>query len=79
MQHGLHDPGKLIPSYAVPSRILVSSSTNVVKSAERVIQTILNAFPRPNLVVPYCTVELAGGLSARRRCLFVMYPDTVFS
>ena len=49
MQHGFQDPSRLIPSYAVLSRIRLSSSTNVVESAERVIQTILNTYSEPNL------------------------------
>ncbi len=49
MQHGFQDPSRFIPSYAVLSRIRVSSSTNVVESAERVIQTILNTYSEPNL------------------------------
>jgi hypothetical protein len=49
MQHGFQDFSRLIPSYAVLSRIRLSSSTNVVESAERVIQTILNTYSKPNL------------------------------
>ena len=32
MQHGFHDPSKLIPSYALLSRIRLSSSMHVVKA-----------------------------------------------
>ena len=48
-QHKFQDPSKLIPSYALLSRIRLSSSTNVVESAERVINIIVNAYSEPNL------------------------------
>lgn len=49
MQHTFQDPGRLIPSYALLSRIRLSSSTNVVESAERVINNILATYSQPNL------------------------------
>ena len=49
MQHGFQDPSKLIPSYALLSRIRLSSSRNVVESAERVINAILSTYSGPNL------------------------------
>jgi hypothetical protein len=49
VQHAFHDPSRLIPSYALLSRIRLSSSMNVVESAERVIQTILDTYSKPNL------------------------------
>jgi hypothetical protein len=49
VQHAFHDPGRLIPSYALLSRMRLSSSTKVVESAERVIQTILKTYSQPNL------------------------------
>ena len=48
MQHGFQDPSRLIPSYALLSRIRLSSSINVVESAERVMHTILNTYSGPN-------------------------------
>lgn len=48
-QHKFQDPGNLIPSYALLSRIRLSSSTRVVESAERVIDIILNTYSEPNL------------------------------
>ena len=38
IQHNLQDPNKLTPTYALLSRIRLSSSTKVLASAERVIQ-----------------------------------------
>jgi len=49
MQNTFHDPSKLIPSYALLSRIRLSSSMIVVESAERVINTILDTYSQPNL------------------------------
>jgi hypothetical protein len=49
VQHAFHDPSRLIPSYALLSRIRLSSPTNVVESAERVIDAILTTYSEPNL------------------------------
>lgn len=49
MQHTFQDPSRLITTYALLSRIRLSSSMNVVGSAERVINTILNTYSQPNL------------------------------
>lgn len=49
IQHTFHDPSKLIPIYALLSRIRLSSSGNVIASAERVVQGILNTYSAPNL------------------------------
>jgi hypothetical protein len=48
-QHKFQDPGNLIPSYALLSRIRLSSSSCVVETAERVIDVILNTYSEPNL------------------------------
>jgi hypothetical protein len=49
IQHNLHDPNKLTPTYALLSRIRLSSSTKVLASAERVIQDIISRYSEPNL------------------------------
>ena len=49
MQHTFQDPSNLIPSYALLSRIRLSSSAHVVESAEEVINTILSTYSEPNL------------------------------
>lgn len=49
MQHNDSDPQKLIPAYALLSRIRLSSSTEILESAEEVIRTILATYPKPNL------------------------------
>jgi hypothetical protein len=42
-------PHKLTPTYALLSRIRLSSSTKVLASAERVIQDIISRYSAPNL------------------------------
>jgi hypothetical protein len=49
MQHNFQDPSRLIPSYALLSRIRLSSSISVVESAEGIVTTILNTYKEPNL------------------------------
>jgi hypothetical protein len=49
IQHNLRDPNNRTPAYALLSRIRLSSSTNVLVSAERVVQHIINTYSEPNL------------------------------
>jgi hypothetical protein len=49
MEHNTSDPQKLIPAYALLSRIRLSSSSSVLAKAEEVMKTILNTYPQPNL------------------------------
>jgi hypothetical protein len=49
IQHTFQDPSRLIPSYALLSRMRLSSSTNVIESAERVIEIVLDTYSKPNL------------------------------
>ena len=48
-QHPFKDPGRLIPMYALISRIRLSSSKDVIESAERVVRGVLDAYSGPNL------------------------------
>jgi hypothetical protein len=48
-QHTFQDPSRLIPAYALLSRIRLSSSMHVVESAERVVKTALDIYSEPNL------------------------------
>lgn len=43
------DPQKLIPLYALLSRVRLSSSTPVLETAEAVIEIIMSTYPKPNL------------------------------
>jgi hypothetical protein len=49
IQHDLQDPNNLTPAYALLSRMRLSSSTDVLASAERVIQHIISTYSEPNL------------------------------
>jgi len=59
MQHTFQDPSKLIPVYALISRIRLSSSSTVVKSAERVLSSILTTYSKPNLTPEQIESEAA--------------------
>ena len=65
IQHNLQDPNKLTPTYALLSRIRLSSSTKVLASAERVIQDIISRYSEPNLTPEKFS---PGQPSARTRC-----------
>ena len=49
VQHDFQDPNKLIPTYALLSRMRLSSSTDVLASAEQVIQHIISTYSEPNV------------------------------
>ena len=49
IQHNLQDPSKVTPTYALLSRIRLSSSPNVLVSAEQVVQHIIGTYSEPNL------------------------------
>jgi hypothetical protein len=45
------DPLKLIPVYALLSRIRLSFSSEVLQAAEDIIRVILSSYPKPNMSV----------------------------
>jgi hypothetical protein len=47
--HNLGDPKNLIPTYALLSRIRLSSSREVLTSAEEVVREIIGTYRKPNL------------------------------
>jgi hypothetical protein len=49
VQHSLENPSTLVPIYALISRIRLRSSTEVIASGERLIETILKVYIEPNL------------------------------
>jgi hypothetical protein len=49
VQHNLQDPNKLSPAYVLLSRMRLSSSTDVLASAEQVIQQIIITYSETNL------------------------------
>ena len=61
MQHNSLDLNKLIPSYAVLGRIRVSSPSDVLASAERVLDHIIATYSQPNF-----TPEEIQSMAAKR-------------
>jgi hypothetical protein len=49
VQHHLEDPNNLSTTYVLLSRMRLSSSNDVLASAERVIQHIISTYSEPNL------------------------------
>jgi hypothetical protein len=61
LEHNTSDPQKLIPAYALLSRIRLSSSSSVLAQAEEVIKTILNTYPQPNLTAEQIEFRAVNG------------------
>jgi len=61
MENNTSDPQKLIPAYALLSRIRLSSSSSVLTQAEEVIKIILNTYPQPNLTAEQIELRAANG------------------
>lgn len=61
LQHNTSDPQKLIPAYALLSRIRLSSSSSVLAKAEEVVKTILNTYPQPNLTAEQIEFRAVNG------------------
>jgi hypothetical protein len=61
LEHDTSDPQKLIPAYALLSRIRLSSSSSVLGKAEEVIRTILNTYPQPNLTAEQIQFRAVNG------------------
>jgi hypothetical protein len=49
MEHNDLDLQKMIPLYALLSRIRLSSSAPVLQTAEQIIKVIVDTYPQPNL------------------------------
>ena len=61
LEHNTSDPQKLIPAYALLSRIRLSSSSSVLNSAEEVIRMILTTYPQPNLTADQIQFRAVNG------------------
>jgi hypothetical protein len=61
LEHNMSDPQKLIPVYALLSRIRLSSSQRVLESADKVIKQILNRYLQPNLTVEQIQSRAVNG------------------
>jgi hypothetical protein len=61
MQNNVSDLQKLLPVYALLSRIRLSSSEPVLQTAEQVIKTIVNTYPQPNLTADQIESRAVNG------------------
>ena len=61
LEFNTSDPQKLIPAYALLSRIRLSSSSSVLAKAEEVIKTIMTTYPQPNLTAEQIEFRAANG------------------
>jgi hypothetical protein len=60
-EHSFRDPTKLVPAYALLSRIRLSSSGEVLGSAERVVDRIIATYSAPNLTPEEIPSRVANG------------------
>src|SRR6266851_423118 len=67
MQHNVSDLQKLLPVYALLSRIRLSSSEPVLQTAEKVIKTIVNTYPQPNLTADQIESRAVNGQDPLRQ------------
>lgn len=61
LQHNAGDLQKLLPLYALLSRIRLSSSGQVLEEAEKIIKTIITTYPQPNLTTEQIESRAANG------------------
>jgi len=67
MQHNGNDLQKLLPIYALISRIRLSSSQPVLQEAERVINIIVSTYPQPNLTAEEIELRAMNGEDPLRK------------
>lgn len=67
MQHNVSDLQKLLPVYALLSRIRLSSSEPVLQTAEKIIKTIVNTYPQPNLTADQIESRAVNGQDPLRQ------------
>jgi len=67
MQHNNGDLQKLVPVYALMSRIRLSSSQAVLQQGDLVIQTILKTYPQPNLTDEQIESQAMNGYDPLRQ------------
>lgn len=61
MEHNAGDLQKMLPVYALLSRIRLSSSGPVLQEAELVIRTIVSTYPQPNLTAEQIESQATNG------------------
>ena len=61
LEHNMSDPKNLIPAYAMLSRIRLSSSPDVLATAEQVVKEIMSTYAKPNLTPEQIRVRATNG------------------
>lgn len=61
MQHNANDLQKLLPVYALLSRIRLSSSEPVLQKAEQLVRAIVSTYPEPNLTAEQIQAQALNG------------------
>ena len=61
LENNFKDPNKLITAYALRSRIRLSSSREVLASADAVVKRIINAYSEPNLTPEQIRARVSNG------------------
>ena len=61
MQHSASDLQRMLPVYALVSRIRLSSSEAVLQEAEQIIKTIVSTYPQPNLTAEQIESQAVSG------------------
>lgn len=67
MQHNASDVQKMLPVYALVSRIRLSSSEPVLQKAEQIIKTIVSTYPQPNLTAEQIESQAVNGQDPLRQ------------
>lgn len=67
LQHNALDLQKLLPLYALLSRIRLSSSEAVLQEAEKIIRTIISTYPQANLTTEQIESQAANGKDPLRQ------------
>jgi hypothetical protein len=71
LEHNVSDPQKLIPVYALLSRIRLGSSSRVLETAEEVMKSILATYSQPNITAEEIQTRAGRGKDPLR-----MFSDT---
>jgi len=61
LEHNISDPQKLIPAYALLSRIRLRSSSKVLETAEGLVRSILTTYPLQNLTAEQIQSRAVNG------------------
>jgi len=67
MQHNASDLQRMVPVYALLSRIRLSSSGPVLQEAEQVINAIVSTYPQPNLTAEQIESRAVSGQDPLRQ------------